>query len=78
MSVGARGSVTLMRACTAADAPDLQSLYTASYGALLQADYGAQALTAALPKMVKPWPDLIASGSFFVVEVGGDLVVCGG
>lgn len=72
-----RDTLTL-RPADISDAEALNSLFGQSYPALLKADYPPSVLVTAVPLMSKAQPALIASGSFFVICDGHDIVGAGG
>jgi len=52
---------------------------SSAYGTLLSTSYPKDLLDAALPYMIKPIPELLASGTYYVAERGpGVLSGCGG
>jgi GNAT superfamily N-acetyltransferase len=68
-----------LRAATPTDGEGVSALLEASYPQLLAPDYDPRLLAAALPLMTKANPRLLASGTYYVAETGGDAVVgCGG
>lgn len=56
----------------------IDALLAASYPVLLKPDYKPSVLVTALPLISRAQPGLIASGSYFVAELGGELVGAGG
>lgn len=68
-----------IRAADPDDFRAVSSLLTASYTQLLAADYESDLMARALPLMTRANPQLLASGTFYVVENrAGDLIGCGG
>lgn len=63
---------------TPADAEGVSGLLSASYKALLQADYTPNVLAAALPVISKARPDLLASRSYFIAKAGGGCIIAVG
>jgi N-acetylglutamate synthase-like GNAT family acetyltransferase len=60
------------------DAERVTAMLWASYPVLLATDYNADFLARALPLMCRANPSLLASGTYYVAEVAGDIVGCGG
>jgi hypothetical protein len=60
------------------DMTAVSSLLAASYSKLLPGGYGPQVLARALPIMTKANPVLLASGNYYLAQIGGVLVGCGG
>lgn len=60
------------------DLDQLDQLFARSYPALLKPDYPPSVLVTAVPLISKAQPALIASGTFFVVCDGDDIVGAGG
>ncbi|MEL6584267.1 MAG: GNAT family N-acetyltransferase [Pseudomonadota bacterium] len=69
---------TQLRAATLHDLEAVQDVYLAAYPSLMSGYYAPDTLRAALPLMTKPWPTLLSSGRFFVVEGDGRLEAVGG
>lgn len=67
-----------VRPATPDDAALLTGLITASYRELDTGLYEPAQLAAALPAMSKANPKLLASGTYYVVEVDGAAAACGG
>lgn len=67
-----------LRQAVPSDIDALDALFGRSYPALLKADYAPSVLVTAVPLISKAQPALIASGSFFVVCDGDDIVGAGG
>lgn len=70
-------SVTL-RVAGPDDARAVAAVLAASYGALYRGWYRDEILEQALPAMTRANPRLLASGSYFVVEIEGRVISCGG
>ncbi|MGE0503653.1 MAG: GNAT family N-acetyltransferase [Rhizobiaceae bacterium] len=70
--------VITIRVAMPRDAEALSALIAASYATLARAGYDADELTAALPSMSIANPKLLASGTYYVVEVDGEPAACGG
>jgi GNAT superfamily N-acetyltransferase len=71
----------IVRTAQPSDAPAVSDLLAASYPVLLASDYEPDLLADALPHMTRANPALLASGTYYVVEVQdtpGLLVGCGG
>jgi GNAT superfamily N-acetyltransferase len=70
--------VLTLRVANLADAPPIDALMKASAAAIFP-DYYDEAQTAsALRYVSRVDPDLLADGTYFVVEDDGELVACGG
>ncbi len=68
-----------MRVATLSDAAGVGALLLASYPILLESAYDEARLAPALELMTRANPALLASGTFYVAESQGGLVVgCGG
>jgi GNAT superfamily N-acetyltransferase len=68
-----------IRIAVPGDEAAVSALLLASYTELMAKDYEAGVLAAALPRMVRANPGLLASGTFYVVEEpGGSVAGCGG
>ncbi|WP_323786155.1 GNAT family N-acetyltransferase [Thalassovita sp.] len=70
-------SLTVRRS-TADDMIAVDMLLSRSYPALLKADYPASVLVTALPIISRAQPDLLRSGTYFVVEKDGNICGAGG
>jgi GNAT superfamily N-acetyltransferase len=69
----------VLRTASATDAEAVSILLEISYSRLLGSSYDINTLDLALPYMVKAKPRLLASGTYYVAEIGpGALVGCGG
>ena len=67
-----------IRHATPADAEVLSALIFASYSTLYRGWYADDLLAAALPLMSKANPHLLASGTYYVAELAGEIAGCGG
>lgn len=67
-----------LRVATPADAAAVSNVLAASYSVLYRGWYRDDILDKALPAMTRARPELLASGRYFVVQHGGDVVSCGG
>lgn len=56
----------------------VSSVLAASYSVLYRGWYRDDILDKALPAMTRAQPELLASGRYFVVEIGGGVISCGG
>jgi ribosomal protein S18 acetylase RimI-like enzyme len=61
-----------------ADLAPLSDLLAASYATLDDGSYDRAEFAAALPLMSRANPTLVASGRYFVAEIGGRPAACGG
>ena len=68
----------VVRTATPNDRELLSQLSSSSYGELARAPYDPGALAAALPAMSRANPTLLASGTYYVAEIGGTAAGCGG
>lgn len=68
----------VVRAAHAQDAAAVESVLLASYPSLMSGTYDSSLLAQALPRMTKPNPQLLGSGTYFLVEFEGRAVACGG
>jgi GNAT superfamily N-acetyltransferase len=68
----------IIRTATPADETILSELLTAAYRELARGSYDSEALAAALPLMSRANPKLLASGSYYIAEIGGSAAGCGG
>lgn len=69
----------VVRAAMPADTAALDTLFRASYGALLAQDYAPGVLARALPALFHTSPRLLSAESFFVAEAGdGEIIAAGG
>ncbi|MEM9249369.1 MAG: GNAT family N-acetyltransferase [Pseudomonadota bacterium] len=60
-------SLTL-RATIASDLPQIDALLARSYPALLKGDYPPSVMVTAVPIISRARPELVASGTYFVIE----------
>jgi GNAT superfamily N-acetyltransferase len=72
------GDTLTLRPAEPSDTDDLDRLFGQSYPVLLKPDYPPSVLVTAVPLMSKAQPALIASGTFFVVCDGPEIVGAGG
>jgi GNAT superfamily N-acetyltransferase len=70
--------VLTLRVATLADAPPIDDLMKASAAAIFPAFYDATQTASALRYVSQVDPDLLADGTYFVIEDGDDVVACGG
>jgi GNAT superfamily N-acetyltransferase len=68
----------VVRTATPDDRELLSDLIASSYGELAQGPYDPTTLAAALPVMSRASPKLLASGTYYVAEIGGAAAGCGG
>jgi GNAT superfamily N-acetyltransferase len=73
-----RDGRVVVRTATPNDRELLSKLIAASYGELARGPYDPGTLAAALPSMSRANPKLLASGTYYVAEIGGTAVGCGG
>ena len=67
-----------LRTATSADRPAVDRLLAAVYPHMLRGDYPAEVLRIAHPLIARSNPDLLASGTYHLVEDDGTLVSVGG
>lgn len=67
-----------IRVATPEDAEAVSGVLNASYSTLYRGWYEDEMLVKALPAMTRANPALLASGRYFVVELGAKVVACGG
>lgn len=67
-----------IRSATAIDRAAVDALLIRSYPVLLAADYAPHELAPALPLMTRARPELLESGTYYVVEDGGAVIGAGG
>jgi GNAT superfamily N-acetyltransferase len=67
-----------LRKAVAADVPTLQTLIEASVRGLQGADYSPAQIESALASVYGVDSQLITDGTYFVVEIRGEIVACGG
>jgi GNAT superfamily N-acetyltransferase len=68
----------LIRPAVPGDVAAVGALLAASYPALLAPHYPAQTLAAALPRMTRANPALLACGTWYVAQAEDALIGCGG
>ncbi|MEM1237118.1 MAG: GNAT family N-acetyltransferase [Pseudomonadota bacterium] len=68
----------LIRPATPADTGGVDTLLQRSYPRLLKAEYAPSVLVAAIPAMTRAQPKLMASGTYYVAELAGEIVGAGG
>jgi N-acetylglutamate synthase-like GNAT family acetyltransferase len=67
------------RLAALSDETAVSALLRAAYTDLMAKDYDPEVLAAALPRMVRANPSLLASGTFYVVESpASSIIACGG
>jgi predicted N-acetyltransferase YhbS len=67
-----------LRVASPGDAADVRELLEDSYPALMAGAYAPDLLARALPLMLRPHPQLLAAGTYFLAEIQGRPVGCGG
>jgi GNAT superfamily N-acetyltransferase len=67
-----------LRVATPADAPSIEALMEASTAAIFPGSYDARQTASALRYIAQPDPMLLEDGTYFVLEVGDEVVGCGG
>lgn len=67
-----------LRPATPADLSAVDRLMAASFPRLLKNDYAPSTWVLALPRLARANPALLASGRFYVVQDGADLIGAGG
>ncbi|WP_208347541.1 GNAT family N-acetyltransferase [Pseudaestuariivita rosea] len=67
-----------VRVATRADIPQVDLLLSRSYPKLLKNDYPPSVLVTALPVISRARPSLLASGTYYVAETDGGLIVGAG
>ena len=67
-----------IRVATPGDLAAVDRVFARSYPALLKPDYPPSVLVTALPLISRAQPRLLASGTFFLAETGGQIVGAGG
>jgi GNAT superfamily N-acetyltransferase len=72
------GREPILRVATRADIPTLGSLMAASIAAIFPAYYDAEQTASAVEHIGRPDPILIEDGTYFVLDVDGEIVGCGG
>jgi GNAT superfamily N-acetyltransferase len=68
----------VLRVATPADAPRVEALMQQSTAEIFPAYYDAEQTASALRYVAHADPDLLADGTYFVLEVDGELVACSG
>lgn len=68
----------LVRVAHTADTAAVTRVLVASYPVLMAGAYNGEILAQALPLMIEANPKLLASGTFYMAEVKGEPVGCGG
>ena len=72
------GSAPTLRLATAADASAAETLMKDSTAAIFPAFYDPQQTASSVRYVARADPMLVADGTYFVLEVGDELVACGG
>ena len=72
------GTVPTLRVATLDDAPAIDALMKASTAAIFPSYYDAAQTASAVRYVSQVDPDLIADGTYLVIEADGELVACGG
>ena len=67
-----------LRVATEADAPAIDALMKESTAAIFPAYYDEQQTASSIRYVAQVDRMLIADGTYFVIEVGGELIACGG
>lgn len=67
-----------IRVATPADMDAVSAMMAGSYALLADGSYDPVTLAAALPKMSRANPELLASGTYYVAEIDGRPAGCGG
>jgi N-acetylglutamate synthase-like GNAT family acetyltransferase len=67
-----------LRLADMADSEAISAVLTASYSRALVDDYDAPTLERAMPLVGRANPTLLSSGSYYVVEIDGEIAACGG
>ena len=70
--------VLTFRVATLADAPEIDALMKISAAAIFAEYYDAGQTASAVRHVARVDPDLLADGTYFVIEDDGELVACGG
>ncbi len=68
----------ILRPATASDLAAVDALLARAYPRLLKADYPPSVLVTAVPIIALARPELVACGTYYVVESGGVVVGAGG
>ncbi len=72
------GAPLNLRVASPDDATPVSRVLAASYSVLYRGWYQDEVLAAALPAMTRANPRLLSSDRYFVCEIGGRIVACGG
>lgn len=67
-----------IRVATLEDAAGVEHLLTASYTKLMPPAYDEAVMTNTLPLICQANPNLLSSGTYFIVQVDGIYLACGG
>ncbi|MEO1238512.1 MAG: GNAT family N-acetyltransferase [Pseudomonadota bacterium] len=67
-----------LRSTTPADLTEIDALFARAYPVLLKPDYPPSVLVTALPLISRAQPKLLASGTFYCVEMDAKIVAAGG
>ena len=70
--------VPTLRIASLADAPPIDTLMKASAKAIFPEFYGHSQTASAVRHVARVDPDLLADGTYFVIEADGEIVACGG
>ncbi len=68
----------IIRKAAKSDLAAIDALLSRSYPALLKRDYPPSVLVTAIPLISRANPALVSSGTYFVVEAGGEILGAGG
>jgi GNAT superfamily N-acetyltransferase len=68
----------VLRVATPDDAPRIESLMKESAAAIFPRHYDERQAASAVRYVAEVDPTLLADGTYFVLEAGGELVACGG
>jgi GNAT superfamily N-acetyltransferase len=68
----------LIRVAEGNDLKNIGALISRSYSALMRLAYEPDVFEAALPAISQAKPELVALGTFYVAELSGDIIGCGG
>ena len=69
---------TIIRPAGKKDLAAIDALLSRSYPALLKRDYPPSVLVTAIPLISRANPALVASGTYFVADAGGEILGAGG
>lgn len=67
-----------IRTANAKDIPTVDALLARAYPRLLKADYAPSIMVTAIPRIARAQPALVACGTYYLCEVGDNLVAAGG